>query len=91
MAQLKHYKRDHERETDDEPFHWVGRSRPAGSRAHTRVWIERDVPGFDMEKWTVRKEEFDDSGRGQHKPTNLSTHSAKKSARKAAVDWMQGH
>lgn len=89
--QLKNYKRDHKRETDDEPFHWIDRSRPAGSRAHTRVWIERDVSGFDMETWTVRKEEFDDSGRGQHKPTSLSGHSAKESARKAAVEWMREH
>ena len=91
MTQLKRYKRDHERETDDEPFHWINRAWGAGNRAHIRVWVERDVSGFDMEKWTVRKEEIDDSGRGQHKPTNLSTHTAKESARKAAVDWMQDH
>ena len=89
--QLKHYKRDHSRETDSEPYHWVDRSWGAGQNAHIRVWVERDVSGFDMEKWTVRKEQFDDSGRGQHKPTNLSGHSAKESARKAAVKWMQDH
>lgn len=89
--QPEHYKRDHEREGDDEPFHWVDRSRPAGSRAHVRVWVERGVTGYDTKKWTVRKEEVDDSGRGQHKPTTLSTHSAKEAARKAAVEWLREH
>jgi len=89
--QLKNYKRDHERETDAEPYHWIDRQWGAGRQAHIRVWIERDVSGFDMEKWTVRKEEFDDDNRGQHKPTNLSGHSSKESARKAAVEWMREH
>lgn len=89
--QLKNYDRNHEFETDTEPYHWIDRSWGAGHRAHIRVWVERDVSGFDMEKWTVRKEEFDDSNRGQHKPTNLSGHSSKESARKAAVAWMREH
>lgn len=89
--QLEHYARDHGRETDEQPYHWIDRSRPAGRRAHTCVWVERDVPGFDMDKWTVRKEEFDDDGRGQHMPTNLSGHTSKESARKAAVEWMREH
>jgi len=89
--QLKNWKRDHDRETNAKPYYWIDRQRPAGRRAHVRVWIERDVAGFDMEKWTVRKEEFDDNGRGQHKPTSLSGHSEKESARKAAVEWMREH
>lgn len=89
--QLENYERDHERETDDEPYHWIDRDFGAGRRAHIRVWVERDVPGYEMEKWTVRKEEFDDDGQGQHKPTNLSGHSTKESARKAAVEWMRNH
>lgn len=89
--QLKNYKRDHERETDTEPYHWVDPQWGAGRRAHIRVWVERDVWGFKMKKWTVRKEQFDDNRRGQHKPTNLSTHTSKESARKAAVAWMREH
>jgi len=89
--QLKHFKRDHDREADNEPYHWIDRKRPAGRQAHTRVWVERDVSGYEMSKWTVRKEEFDDDRRGQHKPTNLSGHSSKESARKAAVGWMREH
>lgn len=89
--QLKNYKREHDFETDEKPYYWINRAWGAGRRAHIRVWVERDVSGFDMEKWTVRKEEFDDDNRGQHKPTNLSGHSSKKSARKAAVEWMREH
>jgi hypothetical protein len=88
--QFKSFKRDHDREGDSEPYHWINREWGAGQRSRIRVWIERDVSGYDMEKWTVRKEEFDDSNRGQHKPTNLSGHSSKESARKAAVGWMRG-
>lgn len=89
--QLKHYKRDHDRETDEQPYHWIDRSRPPGSNAHTRVWVERNVTGYEMGKWTARKEQFDDNLRGQHKPTNLSTHASKEGARKAAVEWMREH
>lgn len=85
----KNFGRDHDRETDSEPYHWVDRSWGAGQNAHIRVWVERDVSGFDMEKWTVRKEQFDDNRRGQQKPTDLSGHSSKESARKAAVEWMR--
>lgn len=89
--QLKDYKRDHDRETDETPYYWINRKRGAGRHAHLRVWIERGVTGYDMEKWTVRKERIDDDGQGQHKPTNLSGHPSKESARKAAVEWMREH
>ena len=89
--QLTNWKRNHARETEARPYYWVDRKRPAGLRSHVRVWIERDVDGFDTEKWTVRKEQVDDDGRGQQKPTNLSGHSAKESARKSAVEWMREH
>ena len=62
--QLTNWKRNHARETEATPYYWVDRKRPAGLRAHVRVWIERDVDGFDTEKWTVRKEQVDDDGRG---------------------------
>lgn len=87
---VNHYDRDHERESDETPFQWINRAWGAGQNAHIRVWIERDVQA-SSERWTVRKEEVDDSRRGQHKPTNLSDHSAKVAARKAAVEWMQSH
>lgn len=89
--QLKNFDRDHDREDDGTPFYWINRVWGAGQRAHIRVWVERDVSGFDMEKWTVRKEEVDDNGRKQHKPTNLSGHSSKESAREAAVEWIREH
>lgn len=89
--QLEHWKRDHDKEDEQEPYHWVDRDRPVGRNAHTRLWVERGVSGFYQEKWTVRKEEIDDDWRGQHAPTNLSNHSSKEAARKAAVDWMREH
>lgn len=89
--QLENYKRDRDSESDEEPYHWINHSWDAGRHAHIRVWVERDVPGFDQQKWTVRKDEIDDSYRGQHKPTNLSDHSSKEEARKAAVEWMRDH
>lgn len=85
------YQRNEDAESPDTPHQWIDRSWGAGPRSHIRVWIEKHVPGFDMEKWTVRKEQFDDDNRGQHKPTNLSTHSSKEKARKSAVEWMRSH
>lgn len=85
------WEREPDRETDDKPHFWINRNMGAGRRAHCRVWIERDVPGFDMDRWTVRKEEIDDSGRGQHKPTTLAGRETEESARQAAVDWMRDH
>lgn len=89
--ELEYWKRNHDWENDDKPYYWVDRKRPAGKNAHTRVWVERDVSGFDQRKWTVRKEQIDDNSRGQHAPTNLSDHAAKEDARKAAVEWMRDH
>lgn len=88
---LKNYNRNHEAETDKTPYQWIDRSWGAGVNAHMRVWVGRDVPGHELKRWTVRKEEVDDSGKGQQKPTDLSTHTSKNSARQAAVQWMKEH
>ena len=91
MTHTTQYGREQERESEERPYYWINSQRGSGPRARIIVWVEQDVWGFDMEKWTVRKEEIDDSGRGQHKPTNLSTHSSKAAAHKAAVEWMRNN